>query len=154
VGQEVGQDSESLRDLPGVRVSVEDLTPAAVASGLAPDRLRQVVEQKLRQAGIPVLTTGDFPVGDPFLRVRVNTASELRGAIESRGLIAYTVDVDFVQMVFMRRNPAVTFNRAQTWQAPGRLGLTGPGQLADSVMRALSAQVDQFIGEYSAVNPR
>jgi hypothetical protein len=148
----VGQDSESLRDLLGVRVSVEDLTPAAVASGLTADRLRRAVEEKLRQAAIPVLTTGDFPVGDPFLRVRVNTTSESRGTAIPR--VAYTVDVDFVQMVFMRRNPAVTFNRAQTWRARGHLGIVESSKLADDVMRALSTQVDQFIREYSAVNPR
>jgi len=142
------QDRESLRDLDGVRVSMEDLTPTAKAGGLSATRLRQSVEAKLRHAGIKVLTTGDFPVGDPFLRVRVNTTAE------SHGTIAYTVDVDFVQMVFMRRNPAVTFNRAQTWKARTELGLVDPPQLGAKVTLALSEQIDQFVRDYQLVNPK
>src|SRR5262245_36467155 len=131
----MGQDRESLRDLTGVRVSVEDLTPVAKANGVSSERLRVLVTEKLRRAGIPVLTIGDFPLGDPFLRIRLNTS-------DARGPIAYTIEVDFVQTVFMRRNPAVTFNRAQTWRATGELGVVEGVQLADTVMRRVASQAD------------
>src|SRR5581483_12528257 len=88
---------ESLRDLDGVRVVIEDLRPGLKA--VSAEQLKQLVEAKLRQAGIPVLTSGDFPVGDPHLRVRVATSEE------SSGMIGYDVDLGFYQVVFMRRNP-------------------------------------------------
>ena len=142
----MGQDRESLRDLDGVRVSVDDLPLSVRSGGLSSERLRQSVEAQLRQAGIRVLTTGDFPVGDPFIRVRVNAAAGPCGGV------AYTVDVDFVQMVFMRRNPAVTFNRAETWRAAPALGTGDPANLTADVMRALYEEVRQFIDDYQVVN--
>jgi hypothetical protein len=141
----MGQDRESLRDLDGVRVSVDDL-PLSVSGGVSRERIQQAVEAQLRQAGIRVLTTGDFPVGDPFLRVRVNAAASPRCGV------AYTVDVDFVQMVFMRRNPAVTFNRAETWRAAPALGTSDSANLAADVMRTLYEEVRQFIDDYQVVN--
>ena len=137
-------DRESLRDLDGVRVAVEDLP--APALGLTKDGLLGVVEGKLRSAGIRVLNAGEFPVGDPALRVRV-TASP-----ESGGLLAFSVELDFAQVVFLRRNPAVTFNRARTWAAASRMGIAAPARVAESVHRGLAAQVDQFIAAYFAVN--
>src|SRR5579864_6820303 len=70
------RDSESLRDLDGVRVAVEDLPPAIESKGLSKELLRKVVESKLEQAGIRVMNAGEFPVGDPFLDVRVTTTKE------------------------------------------------------------------------------
>ena len=141
------QDRESLRDLDGVRVAVQEM-PGARTHGISPDQLQRDVESQLRQAGVTVLHMGDFPVGDPYLRVRVAVTPE------EQGLIGYEVELDFAQMVFMRRNPAVTFNRAQTWKADGRLGLVPPAGLADAVRRELRAQVDQYLADYRAVNPR
>jgi hypothetical protein len=140
-------DRESLRDLDGVRVAVEELTPGARTRGLSPDQLQQDVESQLRQAGVTVLHMGDFPVGDPYLRVRVAVTPE------EKGLIGYEVELDFAQIVFMRRNPAVTFNRAQTWKADRRMGLVPPARLADAVRRELRAQVVQYLADYRAVNP-
>ena len=142
------QDRESLRDLDGVRVAVEDLTPAARSRGLSADQLQNDVESQLRQSGITVLNMGDFPVGDPFLRVRVGVTTE------EQGLVGYDVELDFVQIVFMRRNPAVTFNRAETWRADGRMGLVPPARLASEVRRELRAQVDQYLADYRVVNPK
>jgi hypothetical protein len=34
-------------------------------------------------------------------------------------LAGCNVEIDFVQIVFMRRNPSVTFNRGETWKAGG-----------------------------------
>ncbi len=132
---------ESLRDLDGVRVAVEDAAPGG-------DQLRKAVEAKLRSAGIKLLNSGEFPTGDPFLRVRVSTTAA------SGGMIVYLVQLDFAQIVFLRRNPAVTFNRAQTWKATERMGLIPSARLAGKINQELSNQVDQFINDYLAVNPK
>jgi hypothetical protein len=142
------RDRDSLRDLDGVRVVVEDLSAAVEAKGLSKDLLRKAVESKLEQAGIRVMNAGEFPVGDPFLDVRVTTTKE------SSRLIGCNVEVKFVQIVFLRRNPSVTFNRAETWKATGHMGIVPPARLAESIRQELSEQVDQFIAAYRSVNPK
>jgi len=134
---------DSLRDLDGVRVVVE-----SPGGALDKDQLQRVVESKLRAAGIKVQNQGDFPVGDPFLRLRVTATAE------SNGIAGYNVELEFLQIVFLRRNPALTFNSAQTWKAKGQLGLAPAARLAARVQQELSAQVDQFIEAYRASNPK
>lgn len=142
------RDRESLRDLDGVRVVVEDLSPAVEAKGLTKDLLRKAVESKLEQAGIRVMNAGEFPVGDPFLDVRITVTKE------SGRLIGCNVEVKFVQIVFLRRNPAFTFNRAETWKATGHMEIVPSAQLAEKIRQDLSDQVDQFIAAYRAVNSK
>ena len=142
------RDRESLRDLDGVRVAVEDLSLAIEGKGLSKDLLRKAVESKLEQAGIRVMNAGEFPVGDPFLDVRVTATKE------SARLIGCNVELRFVQIVFLRRNPSVTFNRAETWKATGHMGIVPPARLAESIRQELSEQVDQFIAAYRSVNPK
>ncbi|MGE4244307.1 hypothetical protein [Ramlibacter sp.] len=131
----------SLKDLDGVRVVVEEPVPEPFAR----DPLRASVEQQLRAARIRVLGMGDFPTGDPHLRISLTAAT--RG-----GLVACDLQVDFVQIVFMRRNPAVTFNRAQTWKADARIVVTESAQLADAAHEELERQVAQFIADYRTAN--
>ena len=132
----------SLKDLDGVRVAVDDPLP----SGLSRDTIKTAVESQLRAATIRVLGLGDFPTGDPHLRVTIS-ASAPRG-----DLIALGVQLDFVQIVFMRRNPAVTFNRAQTWKADAQVQIADAGQLARAVRTELGRQVEQFVADYRTAN--
>ena len=141
------RDAESLRDLDGVRVAVEGLSLAVPLKGVSSDELMQAASAKLRQAGVHVFNQGEYPVGDPYLRVQVTTTKE------DRGLAGYHVEVDFVQIVFMRRNPSATLNRAETWKARGRMGLVPTARLAEAIQQELSAQLDQFISAYRSVNP-
>lgn len=140
-------DRESLRALYGVRVVVEDL-PATLGKELGDkEALRKSIEAKLEAAHVPTLNQGEFPVGDPFLRISIKTTPE------TSGLIAYRVAVDFVQIVFVRRDPQLTFNRAQTWAAEPEMGIVPKKQLVDRVKKDLDAQLDQFITAYKSVNP-
>lgn len=146
--QDSALDRSSLKDLDGVRVVVEEL-PANVASKtFTAELLRKSIETKLRDTKIPVLNQGEFPVGDPFLRVRVTTTAA------EKGLAAYRVDLDFAQIVFMRRNPTITFNRAQTWYATPVMGLSPTARLAENINKGMAQQVDQFIAAYLAANPK
>jgi hypothetical protein len=146
--EEDTRDRQSLRDLDGIRVAVEELPPALAAQGVSKDRLHKAVESQLRRAGITVLNAGEFPVGDPYLDVRI-TASK-----ESGGFIAYSIEVSFVQIVFLRRNPAATFNRAQTWKAPGAVDLVRPARLPATIEENLSHQIGQFVQAYLSANPK
>jgi hypothetical protein len=136
------EDRPSLKDLDGVRVAVDEPLPR----GLARDAIKQAVEMQLRAADIKVLGLGEFPTGDPHVRVTITASGE------RDGLIAADVQVDFVQIVFLRRNPQVTFNRAQTWKADAQVALVPAAQLAREVQRELARQVDQFIEDYRAAN--
>ena len=140
------RDRESLRDLDGIRIAIEDASLAFRVKEISADKLKQAAARKLEQAGIRILNQGEYPVGDPYLRVQVATTNE------TNGTTAYYVQVDFVQIVFLRRNPSVTFNRAETWKANPRLGLVSTAQLAGAVLEELSAQLDQFLDAYRAVN--
>lgn len=143
------EDRPSLKDLDGVRVAVEDAGADGLLQAaplLSRDILRGLVEAQLRAGGLKILGTGDFPTGDPHLRVTVSVADE------RSGLVACAVQVDFVQIVFLRRNPAVTFNRAQTWKADAQLVVAAAGQVGGVVRLELQQQVEQFIADYRAVN--
>jgi hypothetical protein len=140
------RDNESLRDLDGVRVSVDEVSLAAPVEGISNDALKKAVTVKLQQAGIRVLNQGEYPVGDPYLSVRVATTPQ------SSGLVAYNVEIDFVQIVFLRRNPSVTFNRSQTWKAKGKVGLVPAPELEHAIMQELKTQLDEFIRAYRSVN--
>jgi hypothetical protein len=157
-------DRASLRTLDGVRVAVEEL-PAGISpeftkefgsKGLSKDGLRDFVEARLAAAHVPILQRGEYPVGDPFLRVTITATDKATAdqtAAESGNAVGYRVDLDFVQIVFLRRDPALTFNRATTWAAKAHLGLTPRGQIAERVKKDLSDEVDQFIAAYKSANP-
>lgn len=136
------EDRSSLKDLDGLRVAVDDPLP----SPLSHDAIRQTIESQLRVANIRVLGLGDFPTGDPHLRVTISVSAQ------RNGLVAAAAQLDFVQIVFMRRNPQVTFNHAQTWKADAQVLLVPSGDLARDVQRELARQVDQFVEDYRAVN--
>ena len=148
VDEDDTRDRLSLRDLDGVRVAVEEVPRALQVNGVSRDTLHKAVESQLRRAGITVLNSGEFPVGDPYLDVRI-TASK-----ETGGFIAYAVEVSFVQIVFLRRNPAATFNKAQTWKAAGAVGLARPARLSASIDEDLSRQIDQFVQAYLSANAK
>ncbi len=135
-------DRRSLEGLDGVRVAVDEPLPPP----LARDTIRQAIEAQLRAANIRVLGMGDFPTGDPHLRVTISASAP------RNGLVAASAQVDFVQIVFMRRDPQVTFNRAQTWKADAQVLLADAAQLARDVQREIARQVDQFIADYRAAN--
>jgi hypothetical protein len=134
-------DRLSIKDLDGVRVAVEDPLP----SGFSSAQIVATIEGQLRRAGIRVLGMGEFPTGDPHLRVTVSAAA-------TSGIAAVDVQVDFVQIVFLRRNPAVTFNRAQTWKAAAQLVMGTASDIMPAVERELARQVDQFVADYRAIN--
>ena len=141
MAQNTFDDRLSLKDLDGVRVVVEGAYPRGVTA----EALKSAVETQLAAAKIRILSLGDFPTGDPHLRVIVSTA-------ERGGLVAAAVQVDFVQIVFMRRNPSVTFNRGVTWRADARIVLTPPAEIGRDLQRETARQVEQFVRDYQAAN--
>jgi len=139
-------DRQSLRDLDGVRVTVDDIPAAAEFD--TQDQIRKQIEDGLRAARIRVLNSGEFPVGDPALRLHLAIAAD------AKGVTGFTIEMDFVQIVFMRRNPEITFNRAQTWSAGSEMALTSRARMREDVRRAIAAQLEKFVVAYRSVNPK
>lgn len=132
----------SLTDLDGVDVVVEEPLPP----GFVPSLLKTESEARLKAAGIKLLAPGSYPTGDPHLRLTLGVSPAVRG------LVAAAVQVDFVQVVFLRRNPQVTFNLAQTWKADAQPMLVPSTELRNTVRRELARQLDQFIADYRTVS--
>ena len=139
-------DRQSLRDLDGIYVDVDGIPPLAGKQGLSAERLQGDVESQLRRAGVEVLPMGHFRTGDPHLQIVVSI-SEVQGRT-----VASRVEVNFVQICFLRRNPTVTFNRARTWNANTTVSLGPEAQLADRIRRETARQVEQFIADYWQAN--
>ena len=76
-------DRESLRSLDGVRVAVEDL-PASAPKDLDQRFCAEFVEARLVAAHVPLQHPGEYPTGDPFLRVTIKTTAKTVGRGLSR----------------------------------------------------------------------
>ena len=140
-------DRNSLTNLDGIRVEVDVLPSAITVQGLSTEAVHAEVESQLRRADVNVLRMGVFCTGDPHLQVIVRVSEGRSGMVSSH------VEVNFLQIVFMRRNPAVTFNRARTWTANATISLGPVAELTDRVRRELTRQVEQFIDDYRLANP-
>jgi hypothetical protein len=123
------EDRPSLKDLDGVRVAVEETAPARTcarhhqASRRSAAACRGHQESSASAISRPAILTCE---------------SRSRASSERNGLVAADVQLDFVQIVFLRRNPQVTFNRAQTWKADARRSCSWPrAQLAREIEREL-----------------
>src|SRR5262249_36360373 len=111
------------------------------------ERLLEDAENQLRRGGVKVLPMGEFHTGDPHLQIVLRT-SELQD-----GRVASQVEVRFIQIVFLRRNPLVTFNRAQTWSANTTISLGRSDQLAPTDQHDMERQHEQFSTDYRHGNP-
>jgi hypothetical protein len=140
-------DRESLRNLDGIYVDVSvGKIPPTASKEITEDRLKAEVERQLERGKVHLLEMGHFRTGDPHIEV-VISVSEVQNRI-----VASRVELNFVQICFMRRNPAVTFNRARTWYAEAVTSLGPAARLGERVRRDLARQVDQFIAAYHTVN--
>ena len=141
---------ESLRGLKGVCVVVEDLDPNIEKDGLHENSIKTDVELKLQMSGIKVLTWEEIvkEPGLPNLYVRVNTFK--RGT----NLYAYHIDVELHQNVLLERDPKIVRVGATTWRAAGMTGTISTEHNVNLLRNTVNNQVEQFINDYLAVNPK
>ena len=105
--------------------------------GLTKELLRTDVEIKLRIAGIKVSDESA-----PFLYVNVNIA------YVGNEIYFLTINIEFHQPVYLRRNSFATFG--STWSSEG----FGPAHQSDGVRKKLEDYMDIFINAYLSVNPK
>lgn len=137
---------ETLRGLSGVGVVIEDLSSNATRAGLTTAQLQTDVELRLRKAGVRVLTASERKEtpGGPFLAVIVTAREKL-------GLYGYSVEVHFLQRVYLERN--FTDALAITW-AVDSTGTVGADRFRQGIRESVGDHIDKFLNAYLAVNPR
>jgi hypothetical protein len=137
---------ETLRDLTGVEVVVEQLPADAERDGLSTNQLKTYVESQLDDAGIRVLTHEERRTqpGHAYLYVSVNT-------VKTKSIYSYAIEISLNQTVRLTRHPTIaTF--APTWSA--QVAGTTTAEHLETIREDISDFVQAFINDYLAMNPR
>ena len=145
---ETGQSArQTLKGLKGVLVVVTGISPEAEKDGLKKADLQADVEERLRRAGLRVLSRNErFQApGQPHLFVRF--IDQKRSDME---LYAISIAVHLVQMVRLARDGKVLVP-AETWGMTGVVSV-GAKEL-QSVRTLVGEYVDMFVEAAEAANP-
>ena len=138
---------ESLIELPGVQVVVEDLDEESEKStGLTRRVLATTLELRLRQNGIRVVSAAVALNASLYLHVGILPLS-------GRPSCVYTVNLRMNQRVRLVRNPTKMVG-AVTWKVPGWLGRGSCGDVKRKVLDLVTESVDEFANDYRAMNPK
>ena len=142
----VPQGVSSLSGLSGVGVVIEDIDPAIEREGFTAGQIHKDVEEKLRTAGIKILSEAALTKspGMPYLYVNVFT-------FKDEDIYAYHITLELKQMVSLVRKATVKQSVA-TWKISGG-GTVGALKLA-TIRTALGEDINAFIKAYFAANPK
>ena len=145
----VADDKASFKDLHGVGIVLEPLSPEVETAGLRQTDLQTDVELKLRLAGIPVLSRDEWTrtSGAPILYVNVNVFRST-----TPDTWAFNIEADLSQDVKLVRSPAIIVPNATTWRT-FVTGFAGHLVAVDYIRDSVKDQVDKFINAYLAMNP-
>lgn len=154
---------ESLRGLTGVCVRVERLSESARQDGLDERGVQTDVEQKLKQAGIAVLTPSQAAQepGSPTLYVFINAKSlfyptgvtfDPAGRPYNSPPYVVMVTVSLLQNVVSARDPNQRLREVKTWDA-GYLTSRDP-VLLKQARTTVGDLVNEFIADWRAVNQK
>jgi hypothetical protein len=151
IGPAKASDSEidraSLKGLQGVFVLVEDLNPLEEQAGLKTADVQTDVEEKLKAAGIPLLSkTQDIDTpGMPTLYISVSVASST-----TTDLWPFSIDVNLEQQATLKRSPDTFVPTAITWHV-GSIGAVDKSNIR-SIRDRVNEQVAKFVNAYLKVN--
>lgn len=154
---------ESLRGLTGVSVRVERLSQSAKEDGLTEAALQTAAEQKLKAAGIGVLTPAQAAQapGSPILYVFVNAKPlfyptgvtfDPAGRPYNSPPYVVMVTVGLLQDVVSARDPNLRIHEAKTWDA-GYLRSLDHSALKETVATVRDL-VDGFVADWKSVNSK
>ena len=145
-GNTAQQGVSSLSGLKGVGLVIEDIDPAIEREGFTAVQIQKDVEEKLRTAGIKILSEAELTKspGMPYLYVNIFT-------FKDEDIYAYHITLELKQMVSLVRKPAVKQSVA-TWKISGG-GTVGAQKLA-TIRTAVEEYINAFIKAYFAANPK
>ena len=138
---------QSFLGLKGLFISVEKIDPEVEKDGLDRDQLTEHLAQKLRQAGIDVLSKEMWfdEKGSPFLYVNANILK-----LKTTKEYVYSLRIALRQDVYSAREPLAILGAA-TWDPGGIVGITTN---LDKIRQAILKQVDRFIKTYHTINAK
>jgi hypothetical protein len=144
------REKETLRGLRGAKVLVENINGEIIQEGLTVDKVQVEVELRLRKAGVRVLSTEEWlrAPGSPMLYVNLNIFK----SGPEKEFIVYGLSLSLEQDVWLTRLDKPLTVRAATWSGSS-VGVMGRNRLFD-VREPIGEQVDKFINDYLAVNPK
>jgi len=140
---------KTLVDIRGIYVVVENIQPNiekyASRFKITKEQIQQDVEQRLKNAGIVVLSYNDWlkTAGRPMLYVNVNTHEY------EKYWYSYTISLAVQQGVMLETNPKIK-TIATTWSIE-MTGIANIGTL-DSIKTNTAYLVDRFINAYRSVH--
>jgi len=145
---------QTLKDLPGVYVIVEDLQPNiakyeryAREFDLNKARIQKDIELKLNAGGVRSLLREDWEKtpGRPVLYVNINTHES------EKYWFAYDIKVELRQIVLLEANPAMK-TLANTWS----INITGMANIGNLnlIRQDAGVLVERFVQAYWAVNKK
>ena len=139
---------ETLRGIKAMEVVVENLEQDIEKDGLSTSTIQTDVEQKLRMAGIKVLTEEEWikEPGSPYLYVGVSSYKR------DTGLYAFHIEVELSQEVILYRKPDVLCP-AITWACVGLTGTVGAKKV-NGLRDRIKDKIDLFINDYFDMNPK
>lgn len=140
---DIKSDRETLKNLKGVHVHVQDLNQDIELAGLSKDQIRTDVELKLRLAGIKVLTLVEHYEGKgaPYLHIYLDSHKT------EKGEFVYSLSFGIIQEVRLVRNNTIT--DAITWSISG----VGYNNI-EGIRAHIKDRADKFINDYLSVNPK
>ena len=140
---DIKSDRETLKNLKGVHVHVQDLNQDIEQAGLSKNQIRTDVELKLRLAGIKVLTLLEHYEGKgaPYLHIYLDSHKTEKGGF------VYSLSFGIIQEVRLVRNNTIT--DAITWSISG----VGYNNI-EGIRAHIKDRADKFINDYLSVNPK
>lgn len=141
---------ETLTDITGVAVVVDEAPSAAREGGLREAALKALVEDKLTRANIAVLEHREwFSVfGGSYLRIKVIASKAVSG-----DRYAVYIDMDLYQtVVLLGKRLGQNINTAAATWSIGKLVSCGAAVIKDCVGSNVGELTDLFIRDYVEVN--
>ena len=135
-------EGEALRDQRMMSVSIL----IGGSSNTPESAYRADLETRLRNIGITVLVEGEYP----SLQLSVNTLQTYLGSVD---VTAYSISLDFVQLLPTKAAPLAKFVQGKTWST-GRFGVLGWSAALGSPRSIANDLASEFIAAYSKVNPK
>src|SRR5262249_52239847 len=137
---------ESLRGLKGVYVNVLPVAEDARKDGLKIERLKELVAEQLRAAGISIHSQPQASDGHANLIVVIDTIKHPQGPY------LFTISIGVVQNVKLSRLTNAADLPAETYRKAA-VGLTTPSKM-EVIVEPLKEKLAEFIADFLSVNPK
>jgi hypothetical protein len=139
----------SLHEIETLYVFVQGLTEETKREGLTAEQIQSVVEDKIKQMGVRIVSEEESLkiAGSPVLYVNISANKRTRTPA-----FVYHVDVGILQKVTLVREPKIR-TMSITWNR-GQVGYCPSISLAKSLRETVGYLMDRFQEDYRAANPK